>query len=348
MKQSFVNAQQLPLIIEPNGSGNSKQELLQWMQSNKAELEKKFFQHGAILFRGFDIDTPKAFEDVSMQVDNRLRNDYYGTSPRNIVKDTNFVYTASELPGYYPIPQHCEMTYVKHPPISIFFYCHVEPSYGGESPLCNFRKVYADMNPKIRDEFDKKGVLTVRNYSNPAINNPFNLFQLKKWNEIFHTNDKAEVEKQCREQEIDFKWMKDDNLRLTHLTPATIKHPVTGETVWFNHSQVFHPASAPVEYKFIHARQQRTKTFFWKTLIAAMVKIKSLHTKPIDQSMNVLFGDNTPVPDSYMQHIEEVIWKNMVILPWKKNDVIAVDNFSTSHGRLPYEGEREILVCWSA
>ncbi len=348
MKQSFLNTQQLPLIIEPNGNGNSKRELLQWMKSNKAELEKKFFQHGAILFRGFDIDTPKAFEDVALQVDNRLKNDYYGTSPRNIVKDTTYIYTASELPGYYPIPQHCEMTYVKHPPISIFFYCHVEPDYGGESPLCNFRKVYADMNPKIREEFDTKGIITVRNYSNPKKSSRLNLFQLKKWNEIFHTDNKAEVEKQCREQEIEFEWLGDDNLRLLHRTPATIKHPVTGETVWFNHAQVFHPASAPVEYKFIHAHQQRTKTLFWKLFISAMVKIKSLHTAPIDQSMNVLFGDGSPVPDSYMQHVEEVIWKNLVIIPWKKNDVIALDNFSTSHGRLPYEGKRQILVCWSA
>ena len=49
----------------------------------------------------------------------------------------------------------------------------------------------------------------------------------------------------------------------------------------------------------------------------------------------------------YVEHLEEVIWKNMVILPWKKNDVIALDNFSTAHGRLPYEGKREILVSWS-
>jgi hypothetical protein len=46
--------------------------------------------------------------------------------------------------------------------------------------------------------------------------------------------------------------------------------------------------------------------------------------------------------------VEEVIWKNLVIFPWKKNDVLAIDNFSTSHGRLPFEGKRNILVSWSA
>jgi hypothetical protein len=175
----------------------------------------------------------------------------------------------------------------------------------------------------------------------------FNLFELKKWNEIFNTSDKSEVEKQCREQEIEFEWLDNGNLRLLHKTPATLKHPVTGEISWFNHTQVFHPDAAPVEYKYIHQRQHRFKTLFWSFLTSVMVKAKS-GTKPIDQSMNVLFGDGTEIPAAYVKHIEDVIWKNLVIFPWKKNDMLAIDNFSTAHGRLPFEGKREILACWSA
>lgn len=347
MKESFINSQQLPLIIEPNGHGNSKAELLKWLSANKADMDQKFIKHGAVLFRGFEINTPVDFEDLAVAVDPKLEQSYYGTSPRNMVKGTKHVFTASELPGHYPIMQHCEMSYVTNPPVNIFFYCHVEPTYGGESPICNFRKVYADLDPKIRQEFDTKGVITVRNYSGLGSKSKFNLFELKKWNEIFNTTDRAEVEKQCRDQGIEFEWMEGDKLRLLHRTPAAIQHPATKEKVWFNHLQVFHPHGADVEYKYIHAHQHRLKTFFWKNFLALMVKVKSLTTKPIDQSMNVLFGDGTPIPDSYVEHLEEVIWKNMVILPWKKNDVIAVDNFSTSHGRLPYEGKREILVSWS-
>ncbi len=347
MKESFLNSQQLPLVIEPNGSGKSKEELLAWMQQHKESLQQKFYKHGAILFRGFDIDTPKDFEAVALQTDPRLKNDYYGTSPRNIVKDTTYIYTASELPGYYPIMQHCEMSYVPQPPISLFFYCHVQPDYGGETPLCNFRKVYADMDLRIREAFDKKGVLTVRNYSGLG-KGGFNLFELKKWNEIFHTTDKVEVERQCKEQHIEYEWLPNDNLRLVHRTPAAISHPVTGEKVWFNHLQVFHPDAAADEYAYIHQHQGRLKTLLWSVFLKVMVGLKNITTKPMDQSMNVLFGDGTPVPASYVQHVEDLIWKNLVIFPWLKNDIIAIDNFSTSHGRLPYEGKREILVCWSA
>lgn len=348
MKQYYSDSQQLPLIIEPNGSGKSKAELISWLGANKAKFNDDFFKHGAVLFRGFDLETPSDFENVALQVDQRLKNDYYGTSPRNIVKGTTYVYTASELPGYYPIAQHCEMSYVPQPPISLFFYCHVEPEYGGETPFCDFRKVYAQMNPKVRDEFDRKQVITVRNYSGLESSSKFNLFELKKWNEIFNTTDKNEVERQCKEQHIEFEWLEGGNLRLLHRTAASILHPVTHDKVWFNHLQVFHPAAAAFEYSHIHGHQKRAKTLFWKLFLSTMVKFKTLTTKPIDQSMNVLFGDGTEVPVSYVEHVEELIWKNLVIIPWRKNDVVAIDNFSTSHGRLPYEGKREILVCWSA
>jgi alpha-ketoglutarate-dependent taurine dioxygenase len=348
MKQSYINEQKLPLLVEPDGAGNTKNDLLNWLKENKDSFTQRFYESGAVLFRGFNIDTPADFESITLQVDPRMEEGYYGTSPRNLVKGTRHVYTASELPGYYPIMQHCEMSYAKQPPITLFFYCHIEPAYGGETPLCNFRKVYQQLNPEIKQAFDKKGVITVRNYSGLGSKKRFNLFELKQWDEIFHTTEKAEVEKQCREQDIEFEWFDNGSLRLMHKTPATIKHPVTGETVWFNHTQVFHPDAAPVEYRYIHQRQHRIKTLFWSVLTGIMVKAKKLTTEPIDQSMNVLFGDGSEIPASYIQHIEDVIWKNLVIIPWKKNDIIAIDNFSTSHGRLPYEGEREILVCWSA
>jgi hypothetical protein len=37
----------------------------------------------------------------------------------------------------------------------------------------------------------------------------------------------------------------------------------------------------------------------------------------------------------------------MVIFPWAQGDVVAIDNRSVAHGRMPYRGEREIVVAWS-
>ncbi len=347
MKKSTFNPHRLPLLIEPDAD-KSVNKLIHWLKENRESFDKEFYEHGAVLFRGFDTDSPKLFEDVAFTIDNRLKNDYLGTSPRDKVEGTTYIFSASELPGYYPIMQHCEMSYMTHPPIKLFFYCDVEPEYGGETPICDFRKVYRDLDKKIRDDFDEKGLITVRNYSGLNGKGKFNLWELKSWDQIFLTTDKSEVEKQCREHDMEYEWLNNGNLRILHRTPAAINHPVTGEKTWFNHTQVFHVAAAPLEYEYIHAQQKRMKTLFWNIFTKLMVRVKKSSTQPINQSMNMLFGDGSEIPDAYVKHIEEVIWKHLVIFKWKKNDIIAIDNFSTSHGRLPYEGKRRILVCWSA
>ncbi|MFN8294128.1 MAG: TauD/TfdA family dioxygenase [Chitinophagales bacterium] len=345
MKQHFFNPHQPPLVVEAEG-----ETLAQLKQSIAAnfKFENELLQHGAVLFRGFPVNTPAEFEQIAAAIDADLKNDYLGTSPRDKVAGTDYVFTASELPPFYPIMQHCEMSFLPHPPRKLFFYCHIEPQLGGETPICDFRKVYQQLSKEVLQEFETKGVLTVRNYSSINEKSAFNLFELKKWNQMFLTEDKKVVEQKCRQNGIEFEWHENDRLKLINRTPAVKAHPVSGEKAWFNHAQVFHLSASAFEYNHIHARQKRLKTLFYKIFTSVLVPIKKVTAEPDAQSMNMFFGDGTPIPDSYIQHIQETIWNNMSIFSWKKGDVLAIDNFSTSHGRLPYEGAREILVSWSA
>ncbi len=346
MKTTTISGAQQPIVFE--SSGECFDDLINWIGSNQSDVVNQLHQAGALLFRGFPVDTPAQFERVAKAIDSELKNDYLGTSPRDKVQGTDFVFTASELPGFYPIMQHCEMSFLPNPPRKLFFFCHIEPPYGGETPICDFRKVYEQLDEKVRNDFEQKGVMTVRNYSGLGSGSKFNLFELKKWNQMFLTDDKKEVEKKCAENGIEFEWKANDSLRLINKTPAVITHPQSGRKTWFNHTQVFHISASAYEYKHIHARQQRLKTLFYSLFTAAIIPFKKFTNSPDEQSMNMKFGDGTVIPDEYVKHIEEVIWKNMVIFRWKKGDVLAIDNFCTSHGRLPYEGPREILVSWSA
>jgi alpha-ketoglutarate-dependent taurine dioxygenase len=341
----FSESTKLPLVVSPENGDSSRQNLVQWITENKPTVEEKLTESGAVLFRGFDIQTPEDFESIAKAVDNDLKDDYMGTSPRD--KKSGFVFSASELPGHYPIMQHCEMSFLPSAPRRLFFYCHIEPEYGGETPVCDFRKVYQDLDPKIREEFERKGVKHIRNYASPEDKSRSG-FQLKSWLDMFHTSDKATIEKKCAENDIICEWKENDGLRLTNKSDAVKVHPKTGEKVWFNHTQVFHVSAAAAEYHKIHKRQKRWETFKYSMLLELMTWYKKLTKNPNDQSMHVTFGDDSPIPDDYVEHIEDVIWKNMVIQPWKKGDIICIDNFSTSHGRLPYYGPREIMVCWTS
>ncbi|CAN5419808.1 TauD/TfdA family dioxygenase [soil metagenome] len=348
VKISSLNpGQLLPLLVEPaEGAPNSADSLRQWLDENKAFISEKILEHGAILFRGFEVEGPQQFENVAQGVDPDLKNNYLGTSPRNAV--SKYVFSASELPPYYPIMQHCEMSFLPNPPRKLFFYCHIEPEANGETPIVDFRKVYKNLDPKIREEFERKGIKNIRNYNGPAAKAKFDLWKLKRWDEMFLTTDKKAVEAECAKNGLEYHWKDDDRLTLINDQEATKKHPITGETVWYNHLQVFHESVAAMEYGYIAKRQKDLRAQWFNLVTSAMSAVKKLTTKDGDQAMNCTFRDGTPIPVAYVKHVEEVIWKNMVIFPWRKGDVLAIDNYSTSHGRLPYKGPREIQVCWAA
>lgn len=347
VQETFIqDGQTLPLVLKPATGDKSLESLLAWINDNKEYLSKKIIEHGALLFRDFDVHNPEDFEQVAKAVDPELKNNYLGTSPRNAVAE--YVFSASELPGYYPIMQHCEMSFLPNPPRKLFFFCNIEPLAGGETPLVDFRKVYRDMDPNIRKEFEERGIKNVRNYNGPENKTKFDLWKLKRWDEMFQTTDKEKVAEVCKEYGLDAKWKGSDRLVLVNDQEAIAKHPITGEPVWFNHLQVFHQAAAGIEYNYIAKRQKHLKAQVFNVFTNVMTVFKRMTTAKEDQAMNCLFRDGGEIPASYVKHVEDVIWKHMTFFPWREGDVLAIDNFSTSHGRMPYSGPREILVAWSS
>lgn len=324
----------------------SKETLLARIASEKDALKKDLLKNGAVLFRGYNIKTPEDFEAVALALEPGLQNNYAGTSPRN--SRTEYVHSASELPGHYPITQHCEMSFLPTAPRYLFFYCFVEPKDGGETPVCDFRKVYQQLDPKIRQEFEEKGVRLIRNYSGPNTKAGTDIFQLKKWNELFKTTDHEIVEEECKKNELTPTWLPDDRLRLVNDRPSMQKHPDTGEMVWFNHLQVFHRESAAIEYEHIYNRRKDFFSFKYMVVLKTVTFFKRMFKKSEEEAMHMTFADGSEIPRSYVEHVEQVIWNNLIANPWKLGDVLMIDNFSTSHGRLPYRGPRDILVAWSA
>jgi alpha-ketoglutarate-dependent taurine dioxygenase len=334
----------LPTLIQPDTTTH-KDNLLEWIRENHDYVQETLLNSGAILFRGFDIHTPQDFEDVAISIDKNLANEYLGTSPRD--QKSNYTFSASELPWYYPIMQHCEMSYLSIPPRRLFFFAHVAPPYGGETPICDFRKVYDQISPEILHEFEQKGVITIRNYAAPGAKQGLNLAQLKSWESLFQTTDRDAIDALCKKYGMEYEWLENDALRVLNRNNAIVKHPITGEKAWFNHLQVFHPAGAPIEYEKIHQRQNRWQSWAMHLFTVTMYNIKNWTTNPWNHSMQVLFGDGTEIPESYVRHVQDVIWENMSIYAWQKGDVIAIDNYSVSHGRLPYSGPRNIMVAWT-
>ncbi|GJC92814.1 hypothetical protein ColKHC_01640 [Colletotrichum higginsianum] len=62
-----------------------------------------------------------------------------------------------------------------------------------------------------------------------------------------------------------------------------------------------------------------------------------------------VYGDETPIPRELLDKLIEVIDKEEISLVLEEGDLLLVDNFQVSHGREPWEGDRQILVSmWDA
>jgi alpha-ketoglutarate-dependent taurine dioxygenase len=333
----------LPLLVEPNGP-TGPAELAEWLSKNRSWSKERLLKHGAILFRGFGVKTPDQLESIARGIDSELKNEYLGTSPRDAL--TDYVFSASELPGFYPIPQHCEMTFTKTPPRRIFFWCDIASrSPGGETPLVDFRRVLADLRPPVRERFLTRGIRIIRNYAGPG-KQKRDLLQLKRWDEMFLTTDKGVVSARAREEGFEPTWHDGDRLRLTSEHEVARKHPDTGELAWFNHAQVFHLTTGPAELRRIFKYRPGLRALgAWA--LAAVLTTRKRWTPPEEQALHCTYRDGSEIERDDLEHVRDVIWQNLVVYPWQTGDVVAIDNNAIGHGRLPYQGPRRIAVCWA-
>lgn len=337
----------LPLVLRPRGACARKVEYLSAMlAAERPWVESALAAHGALLIREAPVAGPKDFEKVALALCPGLKNDYLGTSPRDAL--TTYVFSASELPPYYPIPQHCEMSFIKKPPGRLLFSCLLAPTgEGGETPLCDFRRVYADLDPAVRERFETRGVTIIRNYNGPDGGGRFELWQLKRWHEMFRTTDREKVEEICLQNDFVPTWLDGGKLRLLSHQPAVRLHPKTGEKVWFNHSQVFHLSSAAGEYKRLSRRQDPLRLAALGWFARGMAGLQRTLRPLEEQVLHCTFGDGSEISEADMEAVREAIWKNLVIYPWQTRDILLIDNYAISHGRTPYHGPRKVVVAWS-
>jgi alpha-ketoglutarate-dependent taurine dioxygenase len=337
----------VPLVISPTDDP-SVEGLCRRLDAERERMAELLLHHGALLLRGFAISTAAAFERVARTIAPDLKNRYLGTSPRNAL--TEYVFSASELPSYFPIPLHCEMSFVAEPPHRLFFWCEeASRGPGGETPLCDMRRVYRELDPAVRRRFEERGLRIIRNYTGPEARGGkrFDLWRLKRWDEMFQTTDRAAVEALCRDEGFEPTWKPGGELRLVGRQPAVRQHPVSGEPVWFNHANVFHLWSAPAEYRHIAARQRPLAHHLLGLVARIGVGLKRRRLGALDQAMHVTFGDGGEIADDDIEHVLDVLWRNMAAFRWQDGDVVVIDNRAVAHGRLPYRGPRRIAVCWA-
>ncbi|WP_249171845.1 TauD/TfdA family dioxygenase [Erythrobacter sp. JK5] len=121
---------EFPAIITGGG------DLATFLSANKPAVDAALDDAGALLFRGFDVPDPQAF-DAAVEAYGEP-GFTYEDSLSNAVRTnvTPRVFTANEAPPTTEIFLHHEMAQTPLYPSKLFFYCEIAPDKGGATPLC--------------------------------------------------------------------------------------------------------------------------------------------------------------------------------------------------------------------
>lgn len=299
-------------IIE---SKDKKIDAFDWVERNKSQLEEEILLRGGVLLRGFNISSVSEFNRLAQILCPQLTDYVYRSTPRT--KLGNKIYTATEYPAHLEIPLHNESAYSRKWPHKIIFFSLLVATRGGETPIADSRKIYQKIDPAIRQEFEKKKILYVRNY-HPGVD--------LSWQEVFQANSPEEVNRYCEEHEIEAHWQSNYmHLMTRQICQAKTTHPITQETVWFNQAHLFHVSALDQE--------------------SSRILINKFGENNLPR--NAFYGDGSPIDIKVLEHIRKIYHQEKIVFKWQKRDILILDNLLMAHGRHPYEGERKVVVAMS-
>lgn len=297
----------LPLVVQP---ADTRIDPVEWAVSARASIETMLCRHGALLLRGFDIDSVARFEAFAEALSPGLYGKY-GDLPKK--EGGNNIYHSTPYPERDMILYHNESAHLDRWPRKQFFFCEQPASEGGATPLVDIRQLLARLPAELVERFERHGLTYVRTFQ-PGLD--------LSWQTFFHTDSRDEVEAGCRAAGAAFDWLDGKTFQMRTACPAVIRHPVTGERGFFNQVQLHHPYCLGDEMR------------------EDLIDLCGIDGLP----RNVCFGDGTPIPDDVMETLGALYEACAVRFTWRKGDVVMLDNMLVAHARDPYTPPRQIAV----
>src|SRR5512132_596304 len=190
--QELEQGRQLPLVVSPVEPGQRWTDLVPDL---RALVDEHLLRCGGLLFRGVHLDGAVDFRAFAAGFGGPLISYEFGSTPRSKVVEG--VYTSTEYPPHQRIPLHNEQAYTREWPMKLWFFCEVAAKEGGETPIADSREIYRRIDPRVRERFERSGLMYVRNFGN-GLDVP--------WQQVFNVGDRASVERYCRPPGIACEW----------------------------------------------------------------------------------------------------------------------------------------------
>ncbi|XP_073525719.1 uncharacterized protein [Phyllobates terribilis] len=310
--QKTFNGVPFPLAVTPLSSSAS---LAEAVRIHKPWVESKLHEAGALLFRGFHVPAATAFNDVIETFGYDDLQFMAGAAPRTHV--VGRIYTSNDGPPHLFINFHNEMSYVSHQPSKAFFYCDVEPEMHGETPIVLGHIVYERMKRNhlgFLQRLEEHGLIYIKVLADET--DPSSLIG-RSWKSIFSTNDKILAEQKAAKMGWKLEWIK-NGVRLVMGPMPGIKidksRPGEERRIWFNHLMATYMT-------YVDARNEKGKA--------------------------VTLGDGSFIPTEVVEECRGILEEECVAIPWRKGDVLMLDNSAVQHARNPFTPPRRVLAAFT-
>src|SRR5262249_10248074 len=127
------------------------------------------------------------------------------------------------------------LSYAHAWPSRLLFFCHTAAATGGATPVLDSALWLESLDDDVREAFAPGLRYTQNLHGGRGLG--------KSWQDTFETDQRDEVERFLSATQAKWEWRRDGGLRVVQERPSTIRHPVTGDEVWFNQADQWHPAT---------------------------------------------------------------------------------------------------------
>ncbi len=343
-KSIITREQELPLVIE-SVKDKSFSALAELVRENSDWFNRQQDNYGALLFRGFEVETAAQFESILELLNVKLASKYYfGSAIRE--RRTDKVFTSSEAPGNTIIPPHNELNMVPVRPDFLAFFCQIEPALYGETPIINTEKIFNELSPSLQHKLANSPQKYVRFV-------PKHLLEI-----VFEQLSREEIAKMLQEGGFSFDWRADGSLDFECSYIPLFAHPRTGKLCfglttcdslvtreWYRSVAQRYPFRKKLYYKFLPSRLYKTIEE-GQTLTATANNDSQQQSSTLNMYLVNEEGNNTKMTETEAKEFGKAECKNAVVFPWRQGDILLIDNLQVAHCRLNAQPPRKILTAF--
>jgi hypothetical protein len=266
---------------------------------------------GSMLLRGLGLHSPECFETF-MAALNYPQCTYSGGLAA-------LLRNSSRSPGLedarLTLTPHNEMASLVRFPRKVVIFCLQEARAGAEIVLNEVPRVLELLPECILKPFRDKSIAYVR-----VLPPRSDAFQVA-WPEVLAMPERANAERYLRQQGFQFEWLRGDMLMLAYRMAAFLKHPESGQELWFNQVTELHASYWEAHPQF--------PQYAWKYPTAPGT---------------TTYGDGTAIDPEVITYLRGMLWQGAAAIKLQRGDVLVLDNLLVQSGRMPFAGPRQHLT----